>query len=258
MKRLSGARAVITGSGRGIGRAIAIAYAREGAAVVLSARGGHAIAAVATEIIAAGGIAHAVVSDICDDAQVSELARAAQAHLGGPVTVLVNNAGTYLPKRFLDYTMSDWQRVLEVNVLGTVRVTRAFLSSMVQQRHGRIINIASTAGKYGSYWQSAYNVSKHGIVGLTRCLALETGAHGIRVNAICPGFVPTGMISPAQLAPLYGVAEDQVPTLLAQRAPIGRMASTEEIAELAVYLASPAADGMTGQALTLDGGAILV
>ena len=258
MNRLHGARAVITGSGRGIGRAVALAYAAEGAAVVLSARSGDEITAVARQIRAAGGVAHAVAADICDDAQVAELARAAEERLGGAVAVLVNNAGTYLPKRFMDYTMADWQSLLEVNVLGTIRVTRAFLGGMVHQRYGRIINIASTAGKYGSYWQSAYNVSKHGIVGLTRCLALETAAHGIRVNAICPGFVNTGLISPAQLAPLYGVPEEQVPALLTQRAPIGRMVTTEEVAELAAYLASPAADGMTGQALTLDGGALLV
>jgi len=258
VSRLAGVRAVVTGSGRGIGRAIALAYAAEGAAVVVSARSEPEIAAVAGAIRAAGGVAHAVPADVCDEAQVARLAEAAPERLGGPVTVLVNNAGTYLAKRFLDYTMAEWQRVLEMNVLAAIRVTRAFLGGMVERRSGRIINIASTAGKYGSYWQSAYNVSKHGLVGLTRCLALETGAHGVRVNAICPGFVNTDLISPAQLAPLYGVPEERIPALLAQRAPIGRTVTPEEVAALAVYLASPAADGMNGQALTLDGGAVLV
>ncbi len=129
---------------------------------------------------------------------------------------------------------------------------------MIENRQGRIINMASIAGKWGSLWQSAYNASKHAVVGITRCLAAETGSAGVRVNAICPGFVKTDLVSPKELAEVYRIREEDFWDMVNSRAPIGRTVRPDEIAELAVYLASPLADGMTGQALTLAGGAIFV
>jgi 3-hydroxybutyrate dehydrogenase len=258
MARLSGTRAVVTGSGRGIGRAIALSYAAEGAAVVVSARSRDQVEAVAREITDQGGRASALTTDIADQAQVDELAAAAPERLGGPVDVLVNNAGTYIPNRFLDYGMEQWAQMLDVNVLGTVRVTRALLPPMLEAGAGRIVNMASTAGKWGSLYQAAYNVSKHGIVGLTRCLALETAKQGVRVNAICPGWVETELIDRQELSRVYGVPAEEVVDNLLERVPIGRFVTVEEVAELAVYLASPASEGMTGQALTISGGMILI
>lgn len=258
MSRLEGVRAVVTGSGRGIGRAIALAFAAEGAAVVVSARTQLEIEQVAREIEAKGGRAVAIRCDVASDADVAQLEELACEQLGGPVNVLVNNAGLYLVDRFLDYAMDDWQRVLDVNVLGTVRATRAFLPKMLDQGWGRVINIASTAGKWGSMYQSAYNVSKHGVVGLTRCLALELAEKGVRVNAICPGFVATDMVDFERIAEVFGMPVADVPDMIVGRVPIGRLVRAEEVAELALYLASAEADAMTGQALTLAGGMILI
>lgn len=258
MNRLEGSRAVITGSGRGIGRAIAEAMAAEGAHVVISDLNAPATDEVAAHIVASGGVAHAIACDVRDDEAVSKLAARATELLGGYVNVLVNNAGVYRPRRFLDYEMADWDWTFQVNVFGVVRVTRAFLPAMLENRQGRIINMASIAGKWGSLWQSAYNASKHAIVGITRCLAVETGSAGVRVNAICPGFVKTDLVSAEELAAAYQMPEEEIWKTIDSRAPIGRTVRPDEIAELAVYLASPLADGMTGQALTLAGGAIFV
>lgn len=258
--RLEGQVAVVTGASRGIGRAIAEAYAREGAAVVCAARSTEQLSDVVAGIEDAAGRAVAVACDISDDEQVAELTRRSTEAFGS-VDTLVNNAGTYKPGRFLDYDLEDFQHIMDVNWLGTVRVTRAFLPGMIEREHGRIINVASTAGKYGSLFQSPYNSSKHAVVGLTRCLALETAKQGIRVNAICPGFVDTDMISGnavAGFAEIMGIEEEQVVPAVLQRVPIGRMLEPEEVAELAVYVASPPADAMTGQALTISGGLILV
>ena len=258
MSRLRGRRAVITGGGRGIGAAIARAFAAEGATVVVAARSAGQTDAVAREICSAGGMAIAMTVDVTDDASVSALARGAPAALGGPADVLVNNAGRYLPRRFVDYSVQDWAAIMDANLLGTVRATQAFLPEMLEQKAGRIINIASTAGKYGTAGQSAYNASKHAILGLTRSLALEVAAQGVRVNAICPGWVDTELLQPELLSPVLGVPPAQVPETLARRAPIGRLIRPEEVAALAVYLAAPESDGVTGVGLTLAGGMVLI
>lgn len=258
--RLQGQVAVVTGASRGIGRAIAEAYAREGAAVVCAARSTDQLEEVVTGIEDAGGRAIVVDCDVSDDDQVAQLVRRSEEAFG-PVDTLVNNAGVHKPGRFLDYDIEDFRHLMEINFIATVRVTRAFLPVMLDREHGRIVNIASTAGKYGSLFQSPYNSSKHAVVGLTRCLALETAQRGVRVNAICPGFVDTEMISGDAVtgfAEIMGIDEDQVVPTVLQRVPIGRMLEPEEIAELAVYVASPPADAMTGQALTISGGLILV
>lgn len=257
--RLEGRSAVITGGGRGIGRAIAEAFAREGARVVVAARTEAQIEAVAEGIRRTGGEAHPVPVDVTSDDSVTALVSQARDLLG-PVEVLVHAAGVYRPNRFLDYTMGDWEEIVGVNLLGTVRVVRAFVPDMVARGWGRVIPIASTAGKYGSVLQSAYNASKHGVVGLTRCLGLELASTGVTVNAICPGFVRTEMIDEAlpRMAELIG-ADDvaQVEAALVSRVPLGRLLEPDEVAHLAVYLASPESEAMTGQSLTISGGLIV-
>jgi NAD(P)-dependent dehydrogenase (short-subunit alcohol dehydrogenase family) len=161
---------------------------------------------------------------------------------------------------FVDVDIAVWRDVFDVNIFGAVRITKRFLPAMVLRGAGCILNIASTAGKYGSVNQASYNASKHALVGLTRCLALEAAPAGIRVNAICPGFVNTDIIEDNidELAAAFALPREQVlPTLLA-RVPIGRLLEPGEIAELAVYLAAPGSEGMTGQAITLAGGLILI
>jgi NAD(P)-dependent dehydrogenase (short-subunit alcohol dehydrogenase family) len=233
MSRLRGRRAVITGGGRGIGASIARAFAAEGATVLVAARSTDQTEAVAREICSAGGLAVAMTVDVTDDASVSALARRAPAALGGPA-------------------------IMDANLLGAVRVTQAFLPEMLEIKAGRIINIASTAGKYGTAGQSAYNASKHAILGLTRSLALEVAAQGVRVNAICPGWVDTELLQPQLLSPVLGVPAADVRETLARRAPIGRLIRPEEVAALAVYLAAPESDGVTGVGLTLAGGMVLI
>lgn len=257
--KLEGSVAVVTGASRGIGRAIAVAYGKQGAAVVCASRGLDELEETADAVRQAGGEALAVRCDITQDGDVAELAETARDRFGF-ADILVNNAGVHLAGPFLEHEMSDWEHIVDVNIYGTVRTTRAFLPAMLEEGRGRIINIASTAGKYGSLFQSPYNTTKHAVVGLTKCLALETAKTEVRVNAICPGFVATEMVDQVvdQFAGYLGVpTEEVIPTLL-KRVPIGRLLEPEEIAELAVYLASPAAGAMTGQALTIAGGLILV
>jgi NAD(P)-dependent dehydrogenase (short-subunit alcohol dehydrogenase family) len=257
MERLRGLRAVVTGAGRGIGRAIAIRFADEGADVALFARTSSDLEAVAREATASGVRALSVAGDVLDDGDVGRLADEVSSRFGG-VDVLVNNAGIYLPGRFLDYDMGDWERSLAVNLLGTVRVTRAFLPVMLEQGGGRIINMASTAGKWGTANQSVYNSAKHAILGLTRSLALEVAAAGVRVTAVCPSWVDTEFVDREQFARVHGIPAGQVDSVMAARAPIGRMITGDEVAGLAAYLASPEADAMTGVGITMAGGMVLV
>ena len=251
--------AVVTGASRGIGRAIAQELARRGAAVVVAARGAAELDEVATEITDEGGRAVAVRCDVGADADLQRLVDETRSAFG-PATILVNSAGTYRVAPFLEASMDDFRRVMEVNFLATVCAIRTFLPEMVSAGYGRIVNIASTAGKYGSRNQSMYNASKHAVVGLTRCLGLELGGTGVRVNAVCPGFVDTPMLRSAlpDLARVNEVTEEEALDAAIAAIPIGRLIRPEEVGHLAVYLASEEADGITGQAYTIAGGQILI
>ena len=247
---------MVTGSGRGIGRAIAADLAGQGAAVVVTARTRSQLVAAVEEIRDSGGEAHPVVCDITDDSDVERLAAESARLLGGPVDTLVNNAGVYKAARHLDHSLDDWKRILDVNVLATVRVTNAFLPALAELDRSRVIIVASIAGKKGSVGQSAYNSSKHAQIGLTRCLAMEYGRTGLRVNAICPGFTMTDLIDVDELAAAHGKPPHRAWADVEAASTIGRTVRLEEIAALAVYLASPAADGMNGQSIAVDGGIV--
>lgn len=257
--RLAGKVAFVTGGGRGLGKAIALGFAREGAAVAVAARTTEELQATVEELEEIGAKAVAVHLDVTSSKDVAGSRARIESTLG-PVDVLVNNAGIHDPKPFLDYDPGDWKRTFDVNVHGTVRVTREHLPGMLNRGRGRILNMASTAGKYGSLYQSAYNASKHAVVGLTRCLALEVASTPIRVNALCPGFAETDLIANAvpKFGEIFGTDAEQAEAALRARIPIGRFVTPEEVAHLAVYLASDESDAMTGQALTISGGLILV
>jgi NAD(P)-dependent dehydrogenase (short-subunit alcohol dehydrogenase family) len=256
--RLSGRRALITGASRGIGRAIALRYAAEGAQLMLAATTPAALEAVAAEARAAGATAHVHALDVRDRAAVQALVDDTVARLGG-IDVLVNNAGIYHVARLLDTEPEDFDRVMQVNLYGAFHVLQLVLRQMQAQRGGQVVNIASTAGKWGSMNQSAYNASKHALVGLTRCAALEMAAAGVTVNAICPGFVETDMLEAlATHAELQGLSLEQLEQAARARVPLRRFMQPGDVADLAVYLGSTESRGMTGQSLALDGGMVLV
>jgi NAD(P)-dependent dehydrogenase (short-subunit alcohol dehydrogenase family) len=152
----------------------------------------------------------------------------------------------------MNYSFEDFDRVMKVNVYGTFNVTQCALAPMIQQKKGKVINIASTAGKWASMNQSAYNTSKHAVVGMTRCLALEMAPFNINVNAICPGVVETDMLNQ------YGPVPPEVMAVITQKIALNRIIKPEEVASLAVYLASDESDGMTGQSILIDGGMVFV
>lgn len=258
--RLQGSVALVTGASRGIGRAIAQAFAAEGAKIALVATDAGKLGKVAAELRGAVEAPLCIQADVTDRQACFDVVAQVQAHYGH-LDVLVNNAGIYLGKSFLDHEPEEFQRLLDVNLFGIIHLTQAALPGMLARGYGRVVNMASTAGKWGSRNQSGYNVSKHAVVGLTRCVALETAARGVTVNAICPGIVGTDMADSLKQgqAALLGVdPEAALAATLASRVPIGRVLEPEEIAALTVHLASRAAGGITGQSILVDGGMVLV
>jgi 3-oxoacyl-[acyl-carrier protein] reductase len=255
--RLAGQSVVVTGGGGGIGGAISRAFAAEDAAVVVADVGDGA-AKVADAIRGSGGRAVAIEADVTRMEDMTALAGlAVRQH--GRLDVLVTCAGLGLSGLLTEQDPRDWLRVIDVNLNGTYRAVRAALPQMMAQRSGRIVTIASILGKMGGFgYVSAYAASKHGVVGLTRALAAEVGSQGfpaITVNAICPGYTRAGMgiaIQSTKAGPRSGeeIFDRYYKRQVAQR----RMMEPEEIAQVAVFLASPESAGITGQALNVDGG----
>jgi 3-hydroxybutyrate dehydrogenase len=256
--RLAGRSALVTGASRGIGRAIALRFAEEGADLFLTATREAQLAETARLAEARGARVGTRTADVSDRAAVGALFEAALAFLG-PLDVLVNNAGVYKAARLVDYTPEDFDRVIRVNLYGAFHAMQLALRHMQERKRGKVVNIASTAGKWGSINQSAYNASKHALVGLTRCAALEMAPHGVQVNAICPGFVETDMLEEFRAhAAILGAPFEKVLEGALARVPQKRLLAPAEIASLAVYLASAESDGMTGQSLLLDGGMLML
>ena len=257
-QRLDNQVAIVTGASRGIGRAIAEAYAAEGASLCLVATDTARLSEVKEALSLPPERIMTVGLNVTDRDACFAAVDAVQARFGR-VDVLVNNAGVYRAKPFLDYAPQDFQDMLDVNLFGVLHFTQACLPGMQARQHGRIINMASTAGKWGSRNQSAYNVSKHAVVGLTRCLALEASPYQVTVNAICPGFIQTDMVEElkAQVAKSAGISGEEMVKAALARVPLGRVLQPDEIADLAVYLGSHESRGMTGQSIHLDGGMVL-
>ncbi|HSH07413.1 MAG TPA: SDR family NAD(P)-dependent oxidoreductase [Burkholderiales bacterium] len=255
--RLNGRRALITGASRGIGRAIALRYAEEGADLFLAATNRAKLEEVKSLAESRGAKVALRTVDVRDRATVANMVDAAAEALGA-IDVLVNNAGVYKAARLVDYAPEDFDHIVQVNLYGAFHVMQLVLRHMQARGRGKVVNIASTAGKWMSMNQSAYNASKHALVGLTRCAGLEMGPLGINVNAICPGFVETDMLEEFRAhADILGVPFEQVKAAGLARVPLRRFLKPEEIAHLAVYLASSESDGMTGQSILLDGGMVV-
>ncbi len=255
--RLQDRVALITGGGRGIGRAIALAFAREGADVAVVARTAAEVEAVAGEVRAHGRKAVAVPCDVTDSARVEAAVRAAADALG-LIQILVNNAGVAVSAKVVDTDDALWERHLRVNLTGAFYMSRAVLPGMQAARWGRIINIASTAARAGFPYVAAYVASKHGLLGLTRALAMEVVAAGITVNAICPGYVATDLTweSARWIQAKTGRSYEEAVASLAAFSPQRRLVEPDEVAALAALLASDDARGVTGQAWNVDGGAV--
>jgi NAD(P)-dependent dehydrogenase (short-subunit alcohol dehydrogenase family) len=249
--------ALVTGGGRGIGRAIALAFAREGADVAVVARTAAEVEAVAAEVRAQGRKAVALPGDVTDSARVESVVRGAAEALG-TIQILVNNAGIAVSAKVLDTDDALWERHLRVNLSGAFYMSRAVLPGMLAARWGRIVNIASTAARQGFPYVAAYVASKHGLLGLTRALAMEVVAAGVTVNAICPGYAATDLTreSARRIQEKTGRTYEQAIESLAALSPQRRLVEPEEVAALAVVLASDEARGVTAQAWNVDGGAV--
>jgi NAD(P)-dependent dehydrogenase (short-subunit alcohol dehydrogenase family) len=238
--------AVITGAAQGIGQAVALRLAQAGYAVALND-----VRAPAESLARAADLGAQVLEltgDITDESAVSHLAEHLQQQWGR-VDVLVNNAGISCICAAQDTSAAQFRRVLEVNLTGAFLVSRAFGSLMLAQRAGSIVNIASIAGLTGIAERSAYNASKHGLIGLTRTLAAEWGGRGVRCNAVCPGWVKTQMDAADQARGSY--ADEDI----TGRVPLGRFASAQDVAAAVAFLADPDLSGfINGQALAVDGG----
>ena len=250
MGRLDGRVAIVTGGARGIGQAIAGAYAGEGARVFIVDRDADRAAATAASIVGPGGPAQALVADVADEARVGEVIAEVLAG-AGRIDILVNNAAVQREARLLEQTVADFHEIVNTNLLGTFLYSRAVLPSMLARGSGVIINLSSVLGLVGDALLPVYSATKHGILGLTRSTAVAYGAQGIRCVAICPGDVDT------DLNQLYFASQ---PDPIAFRAriereyPIRRIAQPAEIARIAVFLASDDASLVNGTYVLADGG----
>ncbi|HEX7652834.1 MAG TPA: 3-oxoacyl-[acyl-carrier-protein] reductase [Verrucomicrobiae bacterium] len=247
MSQLANQVAVVTGAGRGIGRAIALKYANEGADVVVVSRTQENSEKVAAEIRALGRKAWALALDVSDSAAVTAAADKILADTG-KVDILVNNAGVTRDGLLMRMSDADWDTVLNTNLKGAFHFTRAFFRSFAKQRAGRIINISSVIGLVGNPGQCNYAASKAGLIGFTQSCAKELAGRGVTVNAIAPGFIETDMTSELN---------EELKTNILRVIPMGKMGAAEDIAHAALYLASPGARYVTGQVLTVDGGMVM-
>lgn len=242
----------VTGAGSGVGRAIALRFAADGHQVSVAGRTRSTLEETAALISASGGVAHDFVCDVASRTQVDDAVKAAQEQLG-PIDVLVNNAGISESAPFASMDDDLWERTMAVNLDGTYHCMRAVVPGMFARRSGRIINIASSAGKIGYPYTAAYVASKHGVLGLTRSVAMEAAPRGVTVNAICPGWIATEMTtrSMTRIVARTGKSETEARRILEAMNPQGRLIEPEEVAAVAAFLASPDGGGTNGEAIDL-------
>jgi len=246
MTGLDGRSALVSGAGNGIGRGIAMALAAEGAHVYLAERDAEAVAAVEAAIRAAGGQATAIVADVTRTQDIEAGLRVIEA-AHGKLDILVNNAGINVRSDFRHLSEADWVTVRDVNLDGVVRLARNGFELLRRSGNASVINIASILGDHGVRQLVAYSATKGAVIAFTKGLAVEWATFGIRVNAVCPGFVETGMTARALRMPAFAKA-------LLDKTPMRRFGTPEEIAAAVVFLASDKASYVTGATLAVDGG----
>lgn len=251
--------AIITGGGQGIGKQIALAFARAGAKLSLAQRSSGPLEATCSEIKGLGGDVIGVSTDISREADCNRLAEETLKKYGR-IDVLVNNAGLFgVTRQTTDMTLAEWNEVIDSNLTGTWLMTRAVLPAMVKQQSGNIINIGSTSGRRGYTLRAHYSAAKWAVIGLTQTWAVEWGKAGIRVNCICPGAVQGERIERAIKARMetLGITYERARQGLTAGSPMGRMVTEQEVAGVALFLASDRSAGMTGQSINVDVGAVM-
>jgi NAD(P)-dependent dehydrogenase (short-subunit alcohol dehydrogenase family) len=252
---LQGRHAVVTGAARGIGAAVAHALALQGANLTLLGRRRDALEVLAAEL--PGGRHGVVVADVSLPLEVE--AAFAEASARGPISILINNAGQAETAPFSRMPIELWERMLAVNLTGTFLCTQAVLPGMLEGGWGRIVNIASTAGLKGYAYVSAYAAAKHGVIGLTRSLALEVAKRGITVNAVCPGYTETDILREgiANVVAKTGISEAEARAKFTAGNPQGRTVQPGEVADAVRWLCGDAAASITGQSISVSGGEVM-
>lgn len=246
-KHLAGRVAIVTGAAQGIGRAIALRFAHEGAKVVLVDLKAEGVQAVADEIQAAGGTALAVTCDVTQRDQVHEaVAKVLEAY--GQIDILCNNAGITRDARLVKMSEEDFDLVVNVNLKGVFNLTQAVAPHMVERGYGRIISTSSIVGLYGNFGQTNYVATKAGVIGMTRVWARELGPKGVTANAIAPGFIATDMVK---------TVPQDVLDKFTSMTPVRRLGTPEDIANAYLFLASEAASFVNGTVLSVDGGLVM-
>ena len=254
--RLKDKVVIITGGGIGIGRAIALAFASEGAAVVVASRNLSNLDTAANEITSKGQRAIAIETDVCDEKQVQKMARQTVSEYG-KIDILVNNSGIAGPTAtVVDLRLNDWNKTLAVDLTGAMLCSREVLIQMIPRQSGNIINISSRVAKYGLILRTPYAAAKAGLISLTEIMSMEVGKHNIRVNCIAPGAVGgdrnEAFLSSTSKA--LGITPQELAKQVTSKVSLRRFLSAEEVAWPAVFLASDEASGITGQTLIVDGG----
>lgn len=255
---LVGKGAVVTGGGRGIGAATAAALALQGARVVVTARSVDQLAAVVEGIKADGGEAYAIECDVGDPDAITAMAAESRERLGS-VDVLVNNAGISPTSPFQKVTLEEWERSHRINATGPLLCTQAFLPEMLAAGWGRVVNVASVVSYTGSRYITSYAASKHALLGMTRCLAVELIGSGVTANCVCPGYVDTPMTdgNVQRVAAKTGKSPESVRSEIAAHAPGGRLVSVDEVVHGILNYVSDLAGSMNGSSLVIDGGGLL-
>jgi NAD(P)-dependent dehydrogenase (short-subunit alcohol dehydrogenase family) len=255
---LDGQVAIVTGAGRGIGRATALELARMGAAIVAAELDKGNAERTAGEVRATGRSALVIPTDVTSRASLAAMAERALGELGR-IDVLVNNAGIYRAAATLDVTEEHWDTVMNINARAVFFASQAVLPAMIARKRGAIISLASLAGKIGSRTNLPYNASKAAVISITKSLALAHAADGIRVNCVCPGFVETDMwtLVAREQGALLGMTPEAFTAQRLGQIPLGRMERPEDVANVIGFLASGKSGYMTGQAINVTGGVIM-